>query len=136
MQKAGEDNIGYFARKPDHLLRMAMNLQISRGEHEITEVALEEASDIFTWLEDNTPAVIKMLLSTEHGALATTIIQLLKKSGGHAPKRDVLRTLTKSFPPRLVMESIQTLFTTEQLGRYDGGQRAGDVFFLKDWSDD
>jgi hypothetical protein len=136
MQKAGEDNIGYFARKPDHLLRMSMNLQISRGEHEITEVALEEANDIFTWLEDNTPAVIKMLLSTEHGALATTIIQLLKRSGGHAPKRDVLRTLTKSFPPRLVMDSIQTLFATEQLGRYDGGQRAGDVFFLKDWSDD
>ena len=136
MRKAGEDNVGYFSRKPDHLLRLALNLQISRGEHHITEVALEESNDIFSWLEDNTPTVIKLLLSTDHGALATTVIQLLKRAGGHAPKRDILRTLTKSFPPRMVMDSIGTMFTTEQLGRYDGGERVGDVYFLKDWGED
>ena len=130
---AGDDKVGYYARKSDHLIRLAMNLQISRGEHLITPIALEEADAVFHWLEENTPAVIKLLLSNEHGQVATTIIQLLRKEGGHAPRTQVLRDAVKHFSPRLVQEAIATLHATEQIGRYDG--RVGDVLFLKDWSD-
>jgi hypothetical protein len=136
VDKAKDDNIGYFSRKPDHLLRMAMNLQIARGIPEIDDLSLEEANAIFNWLEDNTPAVIKLLLSTDHGIIATTLIQYLKQHGGHASRTDVLRTLTKTFPPRLVGECLQTLLATQQIGRYDGSPRVGDVFFLKDWSEE
>lgn len=134
VRNAGDDKVGYYARKSDHLIRLAMNLQISRGMFTLTPIALEEADAIFHWLEENTPAVIKLLLANEHGQVATTIIQLLRKEGGHVPRIQILRDAIKHFSPRLVQEAIATLHATEQIGRYES--RTGeDVLFLKDWSD-
>jgi hypothetical protein len=136
-RRAGDESVGYYSRKPDHLLRLAMNLQISRGEHKLTELVLEEANDAFGWLENNTPPVIKMLLATEHGQVATTILQSLRKAGGHLPRNTLVRNAVKHFTPRLVHEALSHLSSTNQIGRYDGGERTqGDVIFLKNWEDE
>jgi len=90
---ASRQYAGYFERKPDHILRLAMILAAARlGEDlMITKADLSRGNKILTWLEAWLPSTFDEFATTDQDDQARRLIRLLKNSGGQMKHSDLLR---------------------------------------------
>ena len=74
---------GYYARKPDHLLRMAMLLRIAESQSQkITTTDFIRTLRILDWLEASLPQVFDTVAGTPTGIIHIRLLQQIKASGG------------------------------------------------------
>ena len=90
---ASRQYAGYFERKPDHIMRMAMILAAARLEEDLllTKSDLARANKILTWLEAFLPSTFDEFATTEQDDQARRLVRLLKNNGGALQHSDLLR---------------------------------------------
>jgi hypothetical protein len=86
MQGSNKQYAGYFERKPDHIIRLAMTVKIAANVEE-KELLLEEADlihadKILSWLEDYLPSAFDELTSSSVGEDQVQLLRHLKIAGG------------------------------------------------------
>jgi hypothetical protein len=90
---ASRQYAGYFERKPDHIMRLAMILAAARLEEDllITKADLSRANRILTWVEAWLPSTFDEFATTEQDDQARRLVRLLKNAGGQMKHSDLLR---------------------------------------------
>jgi hypothetical protein len=90
---ASRQYAGYFERKPDHIVRLAMILAAARLESDlmITKSDLSRANKILTWIEAWLPSTFDEFATTEQDDQARRLVRLLKNGGGAMKHSDLLR---------------------------------------------
>jgi hypothetical protein len=87
---------GYFERKPDHILRLAMSMKIAALTVEdkellLTDGDLSHAERILTWLEGFLPSAFDELTSSGVGEDQAQLLRHLRIAGGTMEKSMLLR---------------------------------------------
>jgi hypothetical protein len=104
---------GYFERKPDHLLRLAMILSVSEDVEGVLEKRhLEQSLKILNWIEKNLPNAYDQLAQTSVGEDARRLIDQLKKHSGNLKHSDWLRKNSMRMKAREFKEHVATLMET------------------------
>ena len=90
---ASRQYAGYFERKPDHIVRLAMILAAARLESDlmITKSDLSRANKILTWIEAWLPSTFDEFATSDQDDQARRIVRLLKNGGGAMKHSDLLR---------------------------------------------
>lgn len=116
------DNVqfsGYWQRKPDHLLRVAMC--IAAGDTTMLTLEqrhLEHALAILNWMERALPSTFETMQQTAIGGESQRLLHQLAKAGGNLDHSSFLRRNTKRMNARGFKEALETL-RDAQLLRYD-----------------
>jgi hypothetical protein len=75
---------GYYERKPEHIIRLAMVLSVTYGnELVLTVPLLKEALAVLDWLEMQLPDAFEALQENAIGEEQLRVLEMLRKSGGH-----------------------------------------------------
>jgi hypothetical protein len=84
---------GYFERKPDHIIRLAMIMRtsIDRDSLELTDIDLMHAEKILHWLEEWLPSTFDEMTETATGADQARILRQLREAGGSVEHTALLR---------------------------------------------
>ena len=90
---ASRQYAGYFERKPDHIMRLAMILAAARLEEDlmITKADLVRSNRILTWVEAWLPSTFDEFATSEQDDQARRLVRLLKNAGGKMQHSDLLR---------------------------------------------
>lgn len=104
---------GYFERKPDHLLRLAMIMRTSMedrgGDFKLRKEDLIHADKILSWLEDWMPSAFDQITSSNVGEDQTRIIKQLKQAGGRLEHSNLLRKNSSRLGADQFHRAMQTL---------------------------
>ena len=84
---------GYFERKPDHIIRLAMILKVAEapGDFILTKQDLIDAEKILHWLEIWLPSTFEEMTSSAAGEDQTRILRQLRQAGGASDHTTLLR---------------------------------------------
>ena len=111
---------GYYERKPDHMMRLAMVLSISEDDGYVLERKhLEHALSILNWTETWLPAAFDQLSSTSLGEDHVRLLTQLKKAGGALKHSDWLRKNSSRMSAFHFKQHIQTM-RESKLVDFDG----------------
>jgi hypothetical protein len=101
---------GYFERKPDHMLRLAMILAIADGgDFELAQGHLQKAVSILNWIERYMPDAFEEMQTQGVGEEHKRIVTYLKKHGGQARHSELLRHVSYRMNARQFNELTTTL---------------------------
>jgi len=101
---------GYYARKPEHLLKFAYLLRVARDRQlQITRSDLELGLKILDWMEDSLPHVFTAVTGTYTGGLQQRVLQQLRQAGGRITHSTLLRKNQHVMNARQFREVIDTL---------------------------
>jgi hypothetical protein len=95
---------GYYERKPDHVIRLAMLLLVCYGYKEmfLTPELLKEALAVLDWLETQLPDAFEALQENQIGEEQMRVLEMIKKNGGVIEWPDLVkRTVRWSNAQRL-----------------------------------
>jgi hypothetical protein len=106
---------GYYERKPDHIIRLAMIMKIA----EIAEIAdaelvlevehLDRADRILSWLEERLPSTFDEMVSSTSGEDQARIIRILRNAGGSMEHSLMLRRNSSKMNAEQFKRSMATL---------------------------
>ena len=115
-QRAGSRNsdkhfAGYYERKPDHLIRIAIILRVSSRATEmtLTEKDLLQANRILCWLEEWFPNAFDQLSSSANGEDQSRILRQLRQAGGTIEHSMLLRKNSARLNSEQFKRALQTL---------------------------
>lgn len=100
---------GYLQSKPDHVLRLAMSLQMSEGKRILTPEALQKSLAILDWLEQYLPKAFSSMASSAVGELEEKILRALRNAGGRMSHSDLVRRMSKYVTASKLSEMVNTL---------------------------
>jgi hypothetical protein len=102
---------GYFERKPDHVLRLAIALRISQDPTttQLEEQDLIRANKILDWLEKWLPHTFDQLASSAAGVDHGRILKQLRAHGGIMEHSDLLRRNSSRMNAGQFKQAIGTL---------------------------
>lgn len=101
---------GYFERKPEWLLRIAMLNTVSVEDALVLERrTLERALDILNWVEGWLPGAFDQLSTTSVGEDHARLIRQLKKAGGELAYSDWLRKNSSRMKATEFRDRLETL---------------------------
>lgn len=102
---------GYFERKPDRLLQLAMVLNASKDprKFELDEQVLKLADSILTWLERYLPAAFEELSASNVGDDQIRLLKQLRKAGGELGHSEWLRLNTSKMDSNKFKQYLDTL---------------------------
>jgi hypothetical protein len=101
---------GYFERKPDQLIRLAMILSISGGKESTFDVdTLEYALRILDWLEQYLPSTFDQMQESTNGADQMALINQLKRRQGGEQHSVLLRLNHRKMNAQQFRQCMQTL---------------------------
>jgi len=102
---------GYYERKPDHLIRIAIILVVSRGDGkmELTDVDLMQAEKILHWMEIWLPSTFEEMTASASGEDQTRILRQLKMHGGSMEHSTLLRRNSSKMNAESFKRAIGTL---------------------------
>jgi len=107
---ADKQYAGYFERKPDHMLRIAMVLIAARSDTLIIdEPDLQQAERILHWMEAWLPATFDEMTSSGAGDDHARILRILKQSGGSMEHSKLLRRMSSRLTAEQFKRSVSTL---------------------------
>lgn len=121
MQRAKVDDLmllGFFERKQDILLKIALILAACEGRNTIGEADMDRAHMIVTWTQERMFHAFKNVHLSENGQLSQKIMDFVGMMGGAISRREVLR----KFGGRL-RNGVQDLENIERV-LVEGGQIA------------
>jgi hypothetical protein len=114
---------GYYERKPDHLLRLAMILHVAEAEDFVLEAKdLHRSLRILDWLEEWLPGTFEEMTSTASGEDQQRILRQLKSAGGAMEHSVLLRRNSSKMNAEQFKRSMSTL-REAQLVEWDGTTR-------------
>lgn len=112
---------GYFERKPDSLLRLAMLLSVSEDDACVLELKhLTQALGILTWTEMWLPAAFEQMSSNAIGEDVLRMLGQLKKAGGTLKYSDWLRRNSMRLRAAQFKDHVNSL-RDAKLVDYDAG---------------
>jgi hypothetical protein len=102
---------GYFERKPDHVLRIAIALRVSVDAESLAlnDVDLVQASRILAWLEGWLPATFDQLTASAAGEDNSRIIRQLRMHGGMMEHSTLLRRNSSRMNAEQFKRAVGTL---------------------------
>jgi hypothetical protein len=105
---------GYFERKPDHVIRLAMILKIAEMEtndkaYFLSDVDLERALHVLDWIEVRLPSTFDELIATAAGEDQNRILRHLKQAGGMMEHSTLLRRNSSKINAEQFKRSMTTL---------------------------
>jgi hypothetical protein len=102
---------GYFERKPDRLLQLAMVLELSADPHAlaISDNTLRRADRLLSWLEHFLPDVFAELSATTVGDDQLRLLQQLRKAQGELGHSEWLRMNTNRMNAEAFRKCVETL---------------------------
>ena len=101
---------GYYERKPDHLLRLAIIIAASQtDELLLSEVVLQQALRVLDAVESFLPSTFDSMAQSGAGEDHHRILQQLKKRGGALDHSTLLRLNSNKLNSRQFRECIETL---------------------------
>jgi hypothetical protein len=102
---------GYYQRKPDHLLRIAMCLNAAAGAKSlvVTEATLSKSERILAWIERYLPAAFEELSSNPIGDEHTRMIRQLRTAGGQLTHSEWLRKNTSRMNADQFRRAVETM---------------------------
>lgn len=110
---------GYFERKPDHLLRIAMTMALGDGSGlELRVPDLERAFAVVNWVESFLPTTFEQMSRTVVGEDLGRIVGQLKRHNGALPRSKLLRMNSNKLDADRFKKCIDTL-TQAGLVEYD-----------------
>jgi uncharacterized protein DUF3987 len=127
----GRQYAGYYERKPDHLIRLAMILWVAEHGPTVKDLILgpqdlQRAENILRWLEDWLPATFDEMTSTASGEDQQRILRHLKHAGGTMEYSSLLRKNSSKMNAEQFKRSMATL-REAKLVEWDGTTR---TYFL------
>lgn len=114
----------FFARLPDHMLRLAMLLSVCESRSEsvfITDEQLFQADQIMNWILKWLPKVYAFMGVTNVGADARRILFALQKNGGRMARHELITKMVGRLTVRQLDERIHTLKQAHIVGEVSGG---------------
>jgi hypothetical protein len=101
---------GYYERKPDHAMRLAMLLNVSEGGNhlEMQRSHLQHAVRILDWIEAWLPGTFDSLQESTQGAALGGLIKQLKSRQGGAGHSELLRLNSKKMNALTFKQTIET----------------------------
>lgn len=100
---------GYLQSKPDHVIRLAMSLQISSGKRVLTTEALQQSLAILDWLEQYLPKAFSSMAASVVGELEEKILRAIRNSSGRMSHSDLVRRMSKYVTADKLAQMINTL---------------------------
>lgn len=112
---------GYWERKPDHILRVAMSMVVSyeRPVLEMTETDLKQAGRILGWLEEWLPSTFDQLTTNSTGEDQVRILRILRQAGGSMEHSALLRRNSGRMNGEQFRRCITTLHEAKLIERND-----------------
>jgi hypothetical protein len=114
----------FFARLPDHMLRLAMLLSVceSRAENVfITDEHLHQADQIMKWILKWLPKVYAFMGVTTVGADSRRIMFSLIRNGGRMARHELVSKMANRLTVRQLDERLHTLKQARIIGEVSGG---------------
>jgi hypothetical protein len=114
----------FFARLPDHMLRLAMLLSVCESRVEnvfITDEHLFQADQIMNWILKWLPKVYSFMGVTNVGADARRILFALVKNGGRMARHELITKMVGRLTVRQLDERLHTLRQARIIGEVSGG---------------
>jgi hypothetical protein len=135
--------VPFWERYPDHLLRMAMVLNVSEtlatGVRDVTisDVELIQADAVLTWIYGYLPRVYANLGNTGFGDEARRVYQYIKRNGGQVASGQLGRAMAKRMSSGEVRRIIGTLVQNKVLETMTGTEWDGgySVKIVTPWED-
>lgn len=120
---------GYFERKPDHLIRLAMILSVSRkaGEFRLTGELYEQALKILDTLEIPMPEAFVSVGETPMGTNARRVLKQLAAAGG---RLDHSTLLQKNYRYMDKVQFARCVETLQEAGLIDRGKLGKKTIYL------
>lgn len=114
---------GYYERKSDHLIRLSMVMQASKGSGlELERSTMESALRILDWCEAWMPNAFEEMIQTAVGADQMRLLAQLKKKGGTLTHSDWLRMNSQRMNAKTFREHTETLRAAKLID-YDGNSK-------------
>jgi hypothetical protein len=109
---ADKQYAGYYERKPDHMIRLAMILWVAEHDEKelVLDVAdLQRAERVLTWLEAWLPSTFDEMTSTAAGEDQSRILRQLRQAGGSMEHSNLLRRNSSKMNAEQFKRAIATL---------------------------
>lgn len=102
---------GYYERKPDHIIRLAMILKaaVSTTDFTITKEDLLESERVFNWMETWLPSTFEEMTSSAAGEDNARIIRQLRNMGGSCLHSTLLRRNSSKMNAETFKRAMLTL---------------------------
>lgn len=114
---------GYYERKPDHLLRLAIILGVSSGlSLDLDSATLERALAILDWTESYLPATFDSMAQNAVGEDLSRLMKQIKNKGGQLDHSSWLRMNSNKMNARQFRDNVETL-RMAKLIEYDQAQK-------------
>jgi len=110
-QHGDKQYAGYFERKPDHMIRLAMVMKVAAVPGELTLSAedLQAAERILVWLEQWLPSTFDEMTTNATGEDQTRIMRHLKQAGGQLEHSSLLRKNSSKMNAEQFRRAMTTL---------------------------
>jgi len=107
---------GYYARKPDHLHRMAFLIRLAEAQSLTVKVEdYERALAILDWMENRLPAVFETAAGTPEGVLHQRLLMQIKDAGGTIAHSRWLQKNMHSVNAAQFRMAVDTLIGSENI---------------------
>ncbi len=135
--------VPFWERYPDHLLRLAMVLQVSETLNTevrdvvITDKQLIQADAVLTWIYGYLPRVYANLGNTGFGDEARRVYQYIRRHGGQVASGQLGRAMAKRMSNHELKRIVSTLVQNKILETVTGASWDGgySIKILVPWSD-
>jgi hypothetical protein len=114
----------FYARLPNHMLRLAMLLSVCESRTEnvfITDEHLYQADRIMNWVLKWLPKVYSFMGVTNVGADARKIMLVLQNNGGRMARHELITKMVGRLTVRQLDERVHTLKQARILAEISGG---------------
>jgi len=107
---------GYYARKPDHLHRMAFLLRLAEAQSlKVKTEDYEQALAILDWMEERLPPVFETAAGTPEGVLHQRLLIQIRDMGGVVAHSVLLRKNQHMMNARQFRDAIDTLVGSKSI---------------------
>ena len=115
---------GYYERKQDHLLRLALVMNAAtRADFELRVEDLEQALAVLDYLEPQLPSTFRNIEATPTGRQHQRVLQFIERSGGRVQHSQLLGRLRNWMNARQLKEVEETLQEAGLIGRELDGRK-------------
>lgn len=119
---------GYYERKQDHLIRLAICLNVAAGRGlEMNEVVLQDALRYLERIEPSLPAAFRQIGATSLGRDHERMLSQLMRAGGRIEMRSWIRMNTSWMDKRRFIQAVDTLLGAGHIEKIEDGPR---TFFV------
>jgi hypothetical protein len=111
----------FYERIPDHLLRTAMLLAVSRDTTQtapvITQNDIEKSKDILDWIYKYLPRVYAHLGGSKFGSDHYRIYEIVRRAGGQMEEKELGRRMARKLSKKQLAEHLETMVSNGVLQR-------------------